>query len=113
MTHVCIHAILKVKKLQREKMLSAIVDRNLEDYDIREVEMMIQMALLCTQASPEDRPTMSLVVRMLEGESLAGGRWEEWQHIEATSSRQDYYERRRGAAGPCYNQETMQLSGGR
>ncbi|GMH11891.1 hypothetical protein Nepgr_013732 [Nepenthes gracilis] len=61
-----------VKKLEREKRLDQIVDRNLnKNYDIQEVEMMIQVALLCTQATPEDRPTMSEVVRMLEGEGLA------------------------------------------
>ena len=36
----------------------------------------VQSALLCTQASPEDHPAMSEVVRMLEGERLAE-RWEE------------------------------------
>ena len=43
---------------------------------MEEVEMIVQIALLCTQASPEDRPAMSEVVRMLEGERLAE-RWEE------------------------------------
>ncbi|KAJ4954078.1 hypothetical protein NE237_030910 [Protea cynaroides] len=61
-----------VKKLEREKRLDAIVDRNLSrNYDSHEVEMMIQVALLCTQSSLEDRPTMSKVVRMLVGEGLA------------------------------------------
>ncbi|KAK4430563.1 putative LRR receptor-like serine/threonine-protein kinase [Sesamum alatum] len=73
-----------VKKLQREKRLDAIVDRNLcRKYDIYEVEMIIQVALLCTQCSPEDRPAMSEVVRMVEGEGLAE-RWELWQHVEIT-----------------------------
>ncbi|KAG4997328.1 hypothetical protein JHK85_028767 [Glycine max] len=40
----------------------------------------VQSALLCTQASPEDHPLMSEVVRMLEGERLAE-RWEEWQYV--------------------------------
>ncbi|KAH0851194.1 hypothetical protein HID58_094930, partial [Brassica napus] len=73
-----------VKKLEREKRLGAIVDKNLDgDYVKEEVEMMIQVALLCTQGSPEDRPVMSEVVRMLEGEGLAE-RWEEWQNVEVT-----------------------------
>ncbi|KAL0462219.1 UNVERIFIED_CONTAM: LRR receptor kinase SERK2 [Sesamum latifolium] len=66
-----------VKKLQREKKLDAIVDRNLSrNYNIHEVEMMIQVALLCTQSSPEDRPAMSEVVRMLlkEKDSPRGGK---------------------------------------
>ncbi|KAJ1412351.1 serine/threonine-protein kinase [Sesbania bispinosa] len=50
-----------VKKLQREKKLDTIVDSNLnKNYNIEEVEMIVQVALLCTQASPEDRPVMSL-----------------------------------------------------
>lgn len=79
----------KVKKLEREKKLDAIVDPNLkQNYDGQEVEMMIQVALLCTQGSPEDRPKMAEVVRMLEGEGLAE-RWVEWQQVEHTR-RQEY-----------------------
>ncbi|KAF3627888.1 putative LRR receptor-like serine/threonine-protein kinase [Capsicum annuum] len=104
-----------VKKLQREKRLDAIVDRNLHrNYNMDEVEMMIQVALLCTQGSPEDRPAMSEVVRMLEGEGLAE-RWEEWQHVEVT--RRQEYERlqRRFDWGEdsIYNQDAVELSGGR
>ncbi|KAG6768459.1 hypothetical protein POTOM_027376 [Populus tomentosa] len=104
-----------VKKLEREKRLHAIVDRNLnKNYNIQEVEMMIQVALLCTQASPENRPAMSEVVRMLEGEGLAE-RWEEWQHVEVTRIQE--YERlqRRFDWGEdsVYNQDAIELSGGR
>ncbi|PPR93281.1 hypothetical protein GOBAR_AA27404 [Gossypium barbadense] len=104
-----------VKKLEREKKLDAIVDRNLnKNYNIEEVEAMIQVALLCTQASPEERPAMSEVVRMLEGEGLAE-RWEEWQHVEVT--RRQEYERlqRRFEWGEdsLYNQDAIELSGGR
>ncbi|XVF61602.1 hypothetical protein PTKIN_Ptkin08bG0143400 [Pterospermum kingtungense] len=104
-----------VKKQERERKLDAIVDRNLDkNYNIQEVEAMIQVALLCTQASPEDRPAMSEVVRMLEGEGLAE-RWEEWQHVEVT--RRQEYERmqRRFEWGDdsIYNQEAIELSGGR
>ncbi|KAK6125787.1 hypothetical protein DH2020_040467 [Rehmannia glutinosa] len=104
-----------VKKLQREKKLDAIVDRNLNrDYNIHEVEMMIQVALLCTQSSPEERPAMSEVVRMLEGEGLAE-RWEEWQNVEVT--RRQEYERlqRRFDWGEdsIHNQDAIELSGGR
>ncbi|KAG5534247.1 hypothetical protein RHGRI_022389 [Rhododendron griersonianum] len=104
-----------VKKLEREKRLDDIVDRNLnKHYNIQEVEMMIQVALLCTQSSPEDRPLMSEVVRMLEGEGLAE-RWEEWQHVEV--NRRQEYERlqRRFDWGEdsIYNQDAVELSGGR
>ncbi|MBA0742169.1 hypothetical protein Gogos_015252 [Gossypium gossypioides] len=104
-----------VKNLEREKMLDAIVDRNLnKNYIMQEVEAMIQVALLCTQSSPEDRPAMSEVVRMLEGEGLAE-RWEEWQHVEVM--RRQEYERmqRRFEWGEdsMYNQDAIELSGGR
>uniref|UniRef100_A0A0D3FMY8 non-specific serine/threonine protein kinase n=1 Tax=Oryza barthii TaxID=65489 RepID=A0A0D3FMY8_9ORYZ len=104
-----------VKKLQREGQLGAIVDRNLSsNYDGQEVEMMIQIALLCTQASPEDRPSMSEVVRMLEGEGLAE-RWEEWQQVEVTR-RQDYermQQRFDWGEDSIFNQEAIELSAGR
>jgi hypothetical protein len=111
----CINLHVKVKKLEREKRLDAIVDHNLgKNYYIQDVEMMIQVALLCTQSSPEDRPAMSEVVRMLEGEGLAE-RWEEWQHVEVT--RRQEYERlqRRFDWGEdsVYNQDAIELSGGR
>ncbi|XP_050943213.1 probable LRR receptor-like serine/threonine-protein kinase At5g10290 isoform X1 [Cucumis melo] len=103
-----------VKKLEREKRLDAIVDRNLNNYNIQEVEMMIQVALLCTQPCSDDRPAMSQVVRMLEGEGLAE-RWEEWQHLEVT--RRQEYERlqRRFEWGEdsIHRQDAIQLSGGR
>ncbi|KAI4385248.1 hypothetical protein MLD38_003297 [Melastoma candidum] len=104
-----------VKKLEREKKLDGIVDRNLnKDYDMQEVEMMIRVALLCTQASPEERPAMSEVVRMLEGEGLAE-RWEEWQHDEVTR-RQEYERLRRRfdwGEDSAFIQEAVELSGGR
>lgn len=59
-----------------------LVDPDLQDnYVEAEVESLIQVALLCTQGSPMERPKMSEVVRMLEGDGLAE-RWEEWQKVE-------------------------------
>lgn len=107
--------LIKVKKLEREKKLDAIVDPNLNrNYDGHEVEMMIQIALLCTQASPEDRPPMSDVVRMLEGEGFAQ-RWEEWQQVEVTRRQeQDRFQRRFDwGEESLYNHSAMELSGGR
>ncbi|XP_017418584.1 probable LRR receptor-like serine/threonine-protein kinase At5g10290 isoform X2 [Vigna angularis] len=104
-----------VKKLQREKRLDVIVDCNLKkNYVIGEVEMIVQIALLCTQASPEDRPAMSEVVRMLEGEGLAE-RWEEWQHVEV-ATREDYerlQRRMNWGEDSMNNQDAIELSGGR
>ena len=106
---------MQVKKLQREGQLDSIVDGNLNhNYDSEDLEMIIQIALLCTQASPEDRPSMSEVVRMLEGEGLAE-RWEEWQQVEVTR-RQEYERMQRRfdwGEDSVYNQEAIELSAGR
>ncbi|XP_050879113.1 probable LRR receptor-like serine/threonine-protein kinase At5g10290 isoform X2 [Lathyrus oleraceus] len=104
-----------VKKLQREKKLDAIVDSNLKkEYNIEEVEMIVQVALLCAQGMPEDRPAMSEVVRMLEGEGLTE-RWEEWQHVEVSRRQDSERMQRRFAWGEdsIHNQEAIELSGGR
>ncbi|XP_064953337.1 LRR receptor kinase SERK2-like isoform X7 [Musa acuminata AAA Group] len=105
----------KVKKLWRENQLELIIDPNLDrNYDILEVEKLFQIALLCTQASPEDRPIMSDVIRMLEGEGLTE-RWEQLQQVEVTQ-KQDYQriqKRLNWDDDTSYNQEAIELSGAR
>lgn len=65
-----------------------LVDPDLKNnYVEAEVEQLIQVALLCTQGSPMDRPKMSEVVRMLEGDGLAE-RWEEWKKVEVVRSQE-------------------------
>ncbi|KAF3972717.1 hypothetical protein CMV_003802 [Castanea mollissima] len=77
-----------VKGLLKDKKLEALVDADMGgQYVEAEVEELIQVALLCTQGSPMERPKMSEVVRMLEGDGLAE-RWEEWQKEEMF--RQDF-----------------------
>ncbi|KAF5733328.1 BRASSINOSTEROID INSENSITIVE 1-associated receptor kinase 1-like isoform X1 [Tripterygium wilfordii] len=71
-----------VKGLLKDKKLETLVDADLQgNYIDEEVEQLIQVALLCTQSSPMERPKMSEVVRMLEGDGLAE-KWEEWQKEE-------------------------------
>ncbi|KAK4480104.1 hypothetical protein RD792_013161 [Penstemon davidsonii] len=71
-----------VKGLLKEKKLETLVDPDLRgNYIYEEVEQLIHLSLLCTQDSPTERPKMSEVVRMLEGDGLAE-RWEEWQKEE-------------------------------
>ncbi|XP_030942381.1 BRASSINOSTEROID INSENSITIVE 1-associated receptor kinase 1-like [Quercus lobata] len=77
-----------VKGLLKDKKLEALVDADMQgEYVEDEVEELIQVALLCTQGAPMERPKMSEVVRMLEGDGLAE-RWEEWQKEEMF--RQDF-----------------------
>ncbi|XWS39695.1 hypothetical protein CRYUN_Cryun18bG0077000 [Craigia yunnanensis] len=71
-----------VKGLLKDRRLETLVDSDLQgNYIDEEVEQLIQVALLCTQGSPMERPKMSEVVRMLEGDGLAE-RWKEWQKEE-------------------------------
>ncbi|KAJ7946997.1 Receptor-like kinase [Quillaja saponaria] len=69
-----------VRGLLNDKKLVTLVDSNLHgDYVEEEVEQLIQVALLCTQGSPMERPKMSEVVRMLEGDHGLTEMWEELQ----------------------------------
>ncbi|KAG2716069.1 hypothetical protein I3760_03G107000 [Carya illinoinensis] len=78
-----------IKKLQRENRLDDIVDGNLKTYDPKEVGTLVQVAFLCTQSSPEDRPTMAEVVQMLQGVGLAD-RWAEWEQLEEVRNRESF-----------------------
>ncbi|XP_039060664.1 somatic embryogenesis receptor kinase 1-like isoform X1 [Hibiscus syriacus] len=70
-----------VKGLLKKK-LELLVDPDLQtDYVDTAVEQLLQVALLCIQGFPMDRPKMSEVVRMLEGDGLAE-RWDEWKKVE-------------------------------
>ncbi|KAJ0962504.1 hypothetical protein J5N97_027626 [Dioscorea zingiberensis] len=76
-----------VKKLHQEDKLSMMVDKDLKsDYDRVELEEMVQVALLCTQYHPSQRPKMAEVVRMLEGDGLAE-RWEASQKLDTPKFR--------------------------
>ena len=107
--------VKQVKKLQHEKRLDMIVDPDLLEYDVKEVEQMIQVALLCSRPSPEERPNMAEVVRMLSGEGLAE-RWEEWQQVEVIR-RQEYdampQRLNEWVEDSTVNQEAVQLSSAR
>ncbi|KAK1557621.1 hypothetical protein Q3G72_028234 [Acer saccharum] len=57
--------------LQQKGNLMEIVDPMLEDkFDMEEAEKMIRVALLCSNADPALRPTMSEVVSMLESQTI-------------------------------------------
>ncbi|KAB5538286.1 hypothetical protein DKX38_015819 [Salix brachista] len=76
-----------VKKLHQEKKLELLVDKDLKNnYDPIELDETVRVALLCTQYLPGQRPKMSEVVRMLEGDGLAE-KWEASQRAEATRTR--------------------------
>lgn len=63
--------------------MNQMVDKDLKNnFDRVELEEIVQVALLCTQYHPANRPKMSDVLRMLEGDGLAE-RWEASQRVEA------------------------------
>ncbi|CAM8985790.1 unnamed protein product [Rhodiola kirilowii] len=104
-----------VKGLLKEKKLEMLVDPDLQtNYIETEVEQLIQVALLCTQSSPMERPKMSEVVRMLEGDGLAE-KWEEWQKVEVLRQELDLALPRNSEWFPdsTYNILAVELSGPR
>ncbi|XP_034197476.1 probable LRR receptor-like serine/threonine-protein kinase At5g63710 [Prunus dulcis] len=97
-----------IKKLQRENRLDDIVDGHMKMHDPKEVETVIQVALLCTQSSPEDRPTMAQVVRLLQGVDLA-----EWEQLEDVRNREFSllsHHQFAWAEESTHDQEAIQLS---
>ncbi|RLM98949.1 putative protein kinase superfamily protein [Panicum miliaceum] len=52
-------------KLWEDGRLLEIVDPDLEEYPEEQMLRFIKLALLCTQATPQQRPSMKQVVNML------------------------------------------------
>lgn len=101
----------QIKKLQRENRLHDIVDGNLKSYDPKEVETIIKVALLCTQPLPEDRPTMSKVIPLLQGVGL-DERWSEWEQLDNVRNEEVslYSHQFAWAEDTTHDQEAIQLS---
>ncbi|KAF9612975.1 hypothetical protein IFM89_004778 [Coptis chinensis] len=78
--------VARVKKIQQEKKVEVLVDKDLgTNYDRIEVAEIVQVAVLCTQYLPAHRPKMSEVVRMLEGDGLVD-KWEASQQCQRKTS---------------------------
>lgn len=72
-----------VKNVLQEGKLHLIVDKDLKGaFDKKELEEMVKVALICTQFNHSERPLMSEVLRMLEGDGLAE-KWEGSRNMEA------------------------------
>ncbi|XP_071697986.1 probable LRR receptor-like serine/threonine-protein kinase At5g63710 [Rutidosis leptorrhynchoides] len=100
-----------IKKLLRETRISDIVDPNLAIYDSKEVETMLQVALLCTQGSPDERPKMGEVIHMLRGQDITE-RWAEWEQVEEVKNQEFSRMSHQFAWGEdsTQDQEAIQLS---
>ncbi|KAG0499340.1 hypothetical protein HPP92_004031 [Vanilla planifolia] len=60
-----------VRELYEEKRLSSMVDRNLDgSFIAAELEVAVEVILMCTRSSPSLRPTMCEVVKTLEASTL-------------------------------------------
>ncbi|XP_047310501.1 protein NSP-INTERACTING KINASE 3-like [Impatiens glandulifera] len=71
-----------VKNVLQEGKLHLIVDKDLKGVlDETELEEMVKVALICTQFNHSQRPLMSEVLRMLEGDGLAE-KWEGSRNME-------------------------------
>lgn len=55
------------KKFDAEKLEELVAACGIEEQNMEIVKRMVKVALACVQYRPESRPTMSLVVQMLEG----------------------------------------------
>ncbi|KAI4302101.1 hypothetical protein MLD38_037888 [Melastoma candidum] len=80
-----------VSKLHREGKLRQMVDKDLgADFDCIEVEEMAKVSFLCTKFNPLERPKMSEVLRMLEGDGLVE-KWEASQGQKAAAAETPKY----------------------
>lgn len=60
---------MKAWRLWKENKAEQLIDaRLIENFPVGEALRWINIALLCVQEDPQDRPTMSTVVFMLEGQ---------------------------------------------
>lgn len=70
-----------VNRVRRYKKRGLEVSANSKDKVEEEVEELVKVGLMCTQGSPAERPTMSEVVRILEGDDgKIAGKWQ-WEKI--------------------------------
>lgn len=63
------YLLLQACHLQENKSIYELIDERLgSEVDREEVERIVKVAVLCTNATPSIRPTMSEAVKMIEGE---------------------------------------------
>lgn len=57
--------------LLKENRLEEVVDRRCNDADAGTVEVIIELAARCTDANPDERPSMNQVLQLLEQEVMS------------------------------------------
>lgn len=57
--------------LRENRLVEDVVDKNCTDADLETVEAILGIAAKCTDANPDDRPTMNQVLQLLEQEVMS------------------------------------------
>lgn len=63
--------LLQLNTLSGEHRLEEIVDEKCGNIDAEAVEAILDIAAMCTEANPNDRPSMNSVLKMLEEEIMS------------------------------------------
>ncbi|XP_061360636.1 probable leucine-rich repeat receptor-like serine/threonine-protein kinase At3g14840 [Gastrolobium bilobum] len=109
----CFSLVDWVHLLKENGNLMNLVDERLcEDLKKEEVMVMINVALLCTHASPMHRPTMSSVVSMLEGKTVVQEVMPDTSqvfHSKEIEVIQQYYKKREKNKTPHTQEESISI----
>lgn len=57
--------------LLKDNRLDDVVDKACPDSDVETVEAILEIAARCTDANPDDRPSMNQVLQLLEQEVMS------------------------------------------
>ncbi|KAJ0047908.1 hypothetical protein Pint_15283 [Pistacia integerrima] len=63
--------VLTMNTLLKENRLDDVVDKGCPDADLETVEAILEIAARCTDANPDDRPSMNQVLQLLEQEVMS------------------------------------------
>ncbi|KAH7529153.1 hypothetical protein FEM48_Zijuj05G0154300 [Ziziphus jujuba var. spinosa] len=63
--------LFTMNTLLKENRLEDVVDKRCKDADAETVEAILEVAARCTDANPDDRPTMNQVLQLLEQEAMS------------------------------------------
>jgi hypothetical protein len=63
---IILDLLLQLNTLTGEHRLEDIIDERCGDVEVEAVESILDIAAMCTDADPRQRPSMSTVLKMLE-----------------------------------------------
>ena len=68
---ICIPLLVQANTLLKEKRLKDIIDPSCELPATESLEAVLSVAAMCIHSMPDERPTMHMVVKMLEAENTS------------------------------------------